>query len=233
MGRKKASGPDPVEQGQAVFDMLFTAFSIILLAFFILLNSFASLDARRVRVTLGSLVGTFGLAEGGMNVDGRGIVYERSRAPMVEGDSDLMTTFDALRAFIQESGLGAHVELVEEEEHRVLRFRESLLFPSGCDTLSPKLFAILDRVASIIRRLDRPVRIVGHTDPTAGASGMGNWGLSAARAVAVMRFLTEAARPRVPEKLVAAVGKGAGDPLGRPEVGEDFARSRRVDIWFF
>lgn len=231
MGRRtKPSGPTPQEKGQEVFDTLFTAFAIILLAFFILLNSFATLDARRIRVTLGSLVGTFGLAEGGANVHGKGNVYSRSRAPMETGDNEIVTTFQSLREMIRDTGLAAYVELVEEADHRILRFRESILFPSGGDALSPKLFPLLDRLAAVICRLDRPVKVVGHTDPFPGSADVGNWGLSAARAVAVMRFLTEAAS--VPERLVSAIGRGAGEPLGPVDDPVNFARSRRVDVYF-
>lgn len=232
MGRKKVNAADAqaAEDAKAVFDTLFTALSVILLAFFILLNSFATMDARRIRVTLGSLVGTFGLAAGGANVDDKGDIYTKSHAPIDGAREDEAATFQALKDFINQAGLAPFVQLVEQEDQRILRFRESILFPSGGSTLSPTAFPILDRLASVIRTLERPVRIEGHTDPIATSGRLGNWGLSAARATAVMRFLTDAAD--VPPELVEAVGRGSGTPLGLPSVAEDFARSRRVDIYF-
>lgn len=231
MARKQKADPNAaLEEGKAVFDTLFTAFSVILLAFFILLNSFASLDARRIRVTLGSLIGTFGLAMGGANIDNTGDVFTKSHVPIDTTREDEAATFQNLKDFISQAGLAPFVELVDEDGQRLLRFRESILFPSGGSTLSPKAFPILDRLASVIQTLDRPVRIEGHTDPITTSGRLGNWGLSAARATAVMRFLTEAAD--VPQELVEAVGRGAGEPLGRATEADDFARSRRVDIYF-
>ncbi len=230
MAKKKTGGVDPMEAAQELTDMLFMSLSMILLAFFILLYNLANLDARRVRISYGSLAGTFGLAPAGANVGSDGDVYKRSKLDMVEATES--ATYRPLKDLIKQAGLTPFVELVEDEEHPVLRFEEPLLFPAGGQALSPAAFPLLDRLAQVIVMMKRPVRIEGHTDPMPSKGDLGNWGLSVARANEVMRFLTEAARPQVPEKLVTAVGRGAAEPLGSSDNPEARERSRRVEIYF-
>ena len=65
MARNKKKG----DGGSNSFIVLFTSLSVILLAFFILLNSMATIDSERVRKALGSLVGGFGILPGGFVLD--------------------------------------------------------------------------------------------------------------------------------------------------------------------
>lgn len=230
MAKKEQPPDDSAARGKAAFDTMFTSLSIILLAFFIMLNTFSTMDARKVRVTYGSLAGSFGFAMGGSNAGDPGTNYMHVRAGLIDSPDEMSARYRRIEEYVEELGLTPYVEVIEEHDHRLLRFREALLFPSGGDVLSPTIFPVLDRLAELARVVNRPLRIEGHTDPVTPRGDMSNWGLSASRAVAVMRFLTEAAG--VSEKLVSAVGKGASAPLGDPDDPKDFARSRRVDVYF-
>ena len=59
---------------------------LILLTFFILLNSIAVLDDRRVRLGLGSLLGAFGSLPGGLSALDTGESIIPASAPMVADD---------------------------------------------------------------------------------------------------------------------------------------------------
>ena len=230
MAKKAQGGDDPMGSAQELTDMLFMSLSMILLAFFILLYNMATIDARRVRISYGSLAGTFGLSPSGANLGTEGDVYKRARLNMQEATE--IAGYQPLKDLIEQAGLTPFVELVDDEEHPVLRFEEPLLFPAGGEALSPAAFPLLDRLAQVIVMMKRPVRIEGHTDARPSKGGLGNWGLSVARANAVMRFLTEAARPQVPEEMVMAVGRGAAASLGTDDSPAARKRSRRVEIYF-
>ncbi len=116
-------------------------------------------------------------------------------------------------------------------------FQSEVLFALGQANLRPGPQPELDRVASAILELageippDIPwvLRVDGHTDdrPIATAQFPSNWHLSAARAIAVVRYLIDAGVP--PEHLLAA-GFGEFQPLDPGTTEEAYARNRRIEF---
>lgn len=116
-------------------------------------------------------------------------------------------------------------------------FQSEVLFALGQANLRPGPQPELDRVASAILELaadippDIPwvLRVDGHTDdrPIATVQFPSNWHLSAARAIAVVRYLDEAGVP--PENLLAA-GFGEFQPLDPGTTEEAYARNRRIEF---
>jgi len=106
-----------------------------------------------------------------------------------------------------------------------VRFPEHIAFAAGHVDLSPKIQALLDRLAITFQRPEViEVQIEGHTDdkPTHGSQYPSNWELSAARAMSVFHALS---RLGVPNGRMIAAGMGDKSPVpGHPEL------SRRVDI---
>ena len=114
----------------------------------------------------------------------------------------------------------------------------SVLFESASDEINPSFEAeleeltdaILDLEAQIPPEINWVIRVDGHTDarPLAPTSRFGtNWGLSAARAIAVVRYMID--RGVSPEHLVAA-GFGEFQPLEAGESEEALARNRRIEL---
>jgi chemotaxis protein MotB len=112
----------------------------------------------------------------------------------------------------------------------------SILFPTGSDNLGSDAEGELTKLADAILELQEEIppeinwviRVDGHTDvrPVSGRF-RSNWELSAARAIAVVRFLID--RGISPERLVAA-GFGEYQPLDPGDTEEAYARNRRIEL---
>jgi chemotaxis protein MotB len=115
-------------------------------------------------------------------------------------------------------------------------FQSEVLFATGSADIGEdgkrQLAAFADTLKTIGERIptdiDWLLRVDGHTDkqPYNGIYG-GNWELSTARAIAVVKFLIEQGIP--PNRLVAA-GFGEFRPLVDGDTQEDFRRNRRIEL---
>jgi chemotaxis protein MotB len=116
-------------------------------------------------------------------------------------------------------------------------FQSELFFARGQATLNPAGLPELDKLAESLRLLEREIppdipwviRVDGHTDnrPIQSAQFPSNWELSAARAIAVVRFL--ASRGVSPTRLLAA-GFGEFQPIDTGDGDEALARNRRIEL---
>ena len=114
----------------------------------------------------------------------------------------------------------------------------SVLFGSASDVINPEVRDELDKLAAAISQLESEIppeinwviRVDGHTDirPMAPTSRFrSNWGLSAARAISVVRYMID--QGVSPQHLVAA-GFGEFQPLDEAETDEAYARNRRIEL---
>jgi chemotaxis protein MotB len=129
-----------------------------------------------------------------------------------------------------------YTELIEmvhvylDEQGLVISLSAKYFFDSGKAILRPEVFPIIEQIASILKPLDREIRIEGHTDdvPIQTAAYPSNWELSAARATYVIKYLTE--RFSFSPQRLSAVGYGEFRPIATNVTEEGRARNRRVDI---
>jgi chemotaxis protein MotB len=112
----------------------------------------------------------------------------------------------------------------------VVSLMEAAFFPSGADTIDPRTYPTIGKIAGAIRGLPNPVRLEGHTDavPIHNVRFVSNWELSAARAVAMLRLLNE--RFQVPFERMAIAGYAETAPADTNQTAEGRARNRRVDL---
>lgn len=115
-------------------------------------------------------------------------------------------------------------------------FQSEVLFPSGSDELQEggreqlaKLAKTLkDIAAKIPSDIDWVLRVDGHTDiRPIRTKFVSNWELSAARAIAVVKFLIQEG---IPANRVVAAGFGEFHPLDKAETEEAYARNRRIEL---
>src|ERR1700754_887236 len=114
-------------------------------------------------------------------------------------------------------------------------FQSELFFDVGQAVLKPEGRNELDTVASALLDIERQIpgdiawvmRVDGHTDIRPIAGGRTNWDLSAARAIAVVQYMTP--RGVSPHRLVAA-GFATFQPIDADRTEEAYARNRRIEL---
>ena len=111
--------------------------------------------------------------------------------------------------------------------------QNSILFASGKATLLKATSSELDQIYSVLRDRYRgkQVDVVGHTDtdPIRKTKNQwkDNWDLSAARALTVLRYLTDRG---IPADNIRAVACGESRPVASNATTSGKARNRRVEI---
>jgi chemotaxis protein MotB len=133
---------------------------------------------------------------------------------------------EALKAEISAGKL----EIRQEERGLVISLQEAAFFPSGDDTVDPKTYDAINKIAVIFRDSPNPIRLEGHTDsrPIHTERFHNNWELSSARGIAMLDLLST--RFGIPHERLAVVGYADTVPKASNDTEEGRARNRRVDI---
>lgn len=116
-------------------------------------------------------------------------------------------------------------------------FGEEILFPSAEYRLQPRGQMMLRRLARVVQQLDGSaesplydqIQIEGHTDDRTlyrSSYPRDNWELSTARALEVLRFLTERSDPRLSERTMSANGYAGTRPIDP----RHRSKNRRIEI---
>jgi chemotaxis protein MotB len=108
---------------------------------------------------------------------------------------------------------------------------ESLLFPSGSATLSPKSKNALSPLASVLNNYPRvQIYVVGHTDTLKihNARFFDNWSLSTERANSIVRVLKDSYSVD-PARLLAG-GRSKYNPVASNDTKQGRAMNRRIQI---
>lgn len=233
---------EEVEEGAPAWMSTFADMATLLLTFFVLLLSFANMDAQKFREMLGSVKDAFGvqqvtqgdyMARSSEAVDSlmeraaeaEGQAGEKSLSPSME---QALAVVEALFQDLAEQG---GIEVFLNEEGITVRVDGKLLFESGAAELKPGAEAVFARIGALLRKYTFDLFILGHTDsvPIQTARFPSNWELSGARASAGLRYLVE--RRADPRRLVA-VGFADSRPAVPNDSAEGRARNRRVEFLF-
>ena len=96
--------------------------------------------------------------------------------------------------------------------------------------IDPATYPILEKIAELVNSRTNRVRMEGHTDsvPIRTARYPSNWELSSARAIAMLRLLTD--RFHVDHMRMSVTGYADTVPVAPNDTPEGRARNRRVDI---
>jgi len=213
--------PFPSDPGAA----LFLELMMQMLAFFILLTSYAVIVEDKRLAAMGSLAGTFNPLPRGANLS-KGEGPALPARDIVEGSTAPKRTAKELTEMSKELGLEDSLTILPLDQETVrVRFDEHIAFQTGKVELSPEALRLIDKLAISFRRPEIiEIRIEGYTDdsPVRGSKYPSNWELSAMRSMSVFLALAERGVPNT--RMIAA---GMGDKhrvAGHPEL------DRRVDI---
>ena len=208
--------------------MMTVSLFLILLTFFILLNSMAVMDELKMRLAWGSLMGAFGGLPGGLSPLATGDDLLPPSAPMVQEQ----LTVEQLKALMQgfESAVVDEIKVHNIEEGALVSINEKDLFTKDGAGINPAMRPFLSKLGGIVKKGDFPVEIVGHTD-----AGMpqekrhkSNWELSALSALRVLKhFVSES---KVAPRRLTAFGQSSYHPIASNETVRSRAANRRVEI---
>jgi chemotaxis protein MotB len=208
----------------------------LLLTFFILLLSFATMDVIKFRQALGSVKEAFGVqyvhdGEHEAVADDPIQIFDSEKTPAVaimEDQALLRELSDA----VNDEQLGGQVEAAAVPGRGVvLRINGEVLYHQGEAELRPEAWPILRRVSDLVAKGDHHIMIEGHTDdiPIRTSQYPSNWELSTARAIAAMRFMVTSG---IAAARVGVAGYADLRPLEPNDSTEHRAVNRRVEFVF-
>ncbi len=146
----------------------------------------------------------------------------------------LRATYDSLEEKMKAEIKKGEIRLSQAGGRIRVDLIDKILFDSGSADLSKRGEEILGRIGSVLTNVeDKQIQISGHTDDNPISDRLKekfatNWELSVARAVTVVRFLSEHAK--VPSRRMVAAGYGQFQPIASNANPEGRARNRRIEI---
>lgn len=199
---------------------------LILLTFFILLNSIAVIDKMKVRSVVGSLIGAFGSFTGGLSSSKTGSSVMPPSSPMI----DKKITIQELISAMDEKPPVDMIDINMHRDKEIITLQKNILFAENTLQLRPSSFSLLDKLGSLIKKEEYPVEIVGHTDnrPAEEKGYTSNWEISSLMAIHVLRYFVEENKVN-PERLTA-YGYGSYRQIVPNDTKQLRMRNRRVDI---
>lgn len=212
------------------WQMVYTGFILILLCFFIMLTSFASLEQSKISRFVRAFSTAVTVFSGGRSLE-KGTTMIDTRAMIMDKEDKMAQLFETIRTLKQRNELH-QVTLSKGNRGVVMTLSDKLLFSSGEANLSASAKPLLDKIGQIIKTVQVPVEIEGHTDnvPIRTSAYPSNWELSTARAVNVLRFLIE--QQAISAHQLSAVGFANYQPAASNASAQGRAKNRRVEIIF-
>ncbi len=249
------NGPqEEVEEGAPAWMATFADMATLLMTFFVLLLSFANMDATKFREMLGSVKDAFGVqketfgqyramsdsvistevqkeieAQMQAAADAQG----QSAGQGMQSGADSLMQMEQAMAIIEAlfDSLEGVADVFMDENGITVRVKGGLLFGSGEAELRPEAAPVMERVGALLTKYTFDLYILGHTDsvPIRTSRYPSNWELSSARAASTLRHLVE--RGANPQRLVA-VGFADSRPIDSNDTPEGRERNRRVEFLF-
>lgn len=204
----------------------------LLLTFFVLLLSMANMDPVKFVSATSSLKKAFGMHQEAANEQFTIPIFPTQPTAQYS-PIQIQTTekiYEKVKSQIDSLRLSNDIGLIKKDDDSIiLRINDSVLFDRGQSEVSKKSFPILRNIAEIVLPLPMDLRIEGHTDdiPMAG-SKYGNWDLSVARSVSVLRYFSQSDLLSLDR--MAAVGYGKDRPIVANVDAASRAQNRRVDF---
>ena len=202
----------------------------LLLCFFVLLFSFATLDVQKFRAIAQSMNGSLGVLDSGMTLSMEPLINSFPSDSPTEEVEEFQKLYEEMSEYIKENNLESSIVLMLDERGLLVRFMDNVLFDSGKADLTPKAREIINKVAEIIRQNDKNVRVEGHTDnvPINTFRFPSNWELSTTRAVNVVKYLVEECD--IEAKRMSASGYSDQHPIDDNTTHTGRQKNRRVDM---
>ena len=227
-----AKEPDCPPPGLPMWMATYSDLVTLLLTFFVLLLTMASMDPTKFVQAKTSIESAFGWRTTAAPVDySIPIIPSPPKAEFTPNPRQAAVQyFKRVQNDLKMTRLDSQIEAIQRDNDSiVLRIGDNLLFEEGQATLNPASYPVLRKIADIVRPLPMTLRVEGHTDIVPMAPGQrSNYDLSVDRAVAVMAFFHRGGL--FPLDRMAAAGYGDTRPVAANTSEANRARNRRVDF---
>jgi chemotaxis protein MotB len=209
----------------------FTDMNMLLMTFFILLLSMASMDKRKIKVALGSLQGSLGVLKQGSKTEmtQQDILSRLSFVQNVRSMQKKVT--QSIKSYVESAQMSQVVTISETKKGVSVRIIDKMLFEPGSAELKESARPLLDKLSAVIEESPFNIMVEGHTDdiPIRTALYPSNWELSTARAVAVVKYFIGKA---VDAQKLSAAGYAENHPVTPNISAASRQKNRRVEINF-
>ena len=225
MGKRKKKNDD---SGADIGMVMTVSLFLILLTFFILLNSIAVMDDNRTRLAIGSLIGAFGGLPGGLSPMESGKSALPPTAPIIEEELTLEQLMSYVKRDLKELEGDIKLETIGDQK-RIIINEEGLFMGNGFK-IKPSAQPLLDKLGQVINKGSFPVEIAGYTDNVIHSKKgyKSNWELSAIMALKVLKYFVS--QCGVLPNRITAYGGGSNNPVTSNESIQSRAQNRRVEI---
>ena len=230
MGKKRSSEESSNSMGWMV---TFSDLITLLLTFFVLLLTMCSLEAGKIEQFQAACTQAMGvLLEGKYSqVQERIITSSKKRIDeKVIKTDNFLKQYSGLKTILLQENERGNVEFKEMEKGMSIIIRDNFLFRTGRSEINQAGGSVLQKIGNSIKNFEGTVMVEGHTDnvPISSERFPSNWELSTARAVSVVRYLSEVVGAD-PDKF-SAVGYGDTKPKGPNDTPNNRGKNRRVEI---
>ncbi len=226
----------PCEEGAPGWVVTFGDMMSLLLTFFILLLSFATMDTVKYKILSGSIQTAFGVQSvtptfkrpQGRKVAAKEFSMKFESKNMLDG----MKTVEEQQTARTPSGR-VDIEVFEDYRGVVVSIGEDHMFERGRADLRPAVWPFLDDALNLAVTNNAQIQVEAHTDsqPINTAEFPSNDHLSAARSVAVIRYF-QGVGSQLPPHRFEAVPAGATRPRFPNLTDSGRRRNRRVELVF-
>lgn len=231
--KKKQTGPRPTAGYMTTFGDMMN----LLLTFFILLLTTATIQGREFKLILSAFTGSFGMMPGGMTLS-KGKLADMGMTieslPSTQRGRKLAKARKKATYIFKPEIAAKKIRLREDERGLVITLMNDAYFDKSSAELKPEIRSALDKIAGMLEdpTIRNKIRIEGHTDNTPLKSSThprDNWELSTQRSVNVVKYLSQ--KGVTPSRLTAA-GQGEYRPLpgNTNDTPEERALNRRIEI---
>lgn len=250
MAKSRRNGfEEEQSEGAAEWLVTYSDLVTLLLTFFVLLFSMATIDKQKFMEVAKSLRSSFNYMSGGDTFDtnsgkdmiailehNNGYIKEPDEGNTTEGEKEVdnKAIMDdvkkELEKTIKEENLSDNVKLIETDDKVILRIDSVILFDSGYADIKKEGLDALGKIGGMLKKLSNHIIVEGHTDnvPIHNSRFPSNWELSAKRSINVVQFLTK--QSGIPTIQITSMASGEYKPILPNDTEANRAKNRRIDI---
>lgn len=225
MSKRRRRKAEVQSESSAPWLTTFSDLMSLLLTFFVLLFSMSNINAEKFGNVFTSVQSVLSGSANTSILNDEDAIIEFSQEYMQNRD-----LYGKVHEFVKSQELGEDVSVSMNTKGVYVELQDAILFEPGSAELKPEGIEVLKKLENLINEFDNELVIEGYTDdvPMSSPRYPSNWELSTARAVSVVRYLSEV--EDVDPRRLSAVGYGEYRPIVPNDSPENRAQNRRVTI---